>query len=220
MNKILPICLTTLAVSMPSAASFLDDIVDAVAKSAKDTATDVAVQVAADMVREMLIGYTTEQTKTDKEVAQEYEKATGSLPVNTIAASYKTEMTPGSAVRPGTKVVIKSYIDVVPGTNGKSARIEERLTIFDNEDNSVVLKTMTKEAAESSSKGGQFKGEFTFTLPEGLPQGMYPVRSTLLLNGELAGDQDHQLQLVLWIDETASNQLIASVTPLSKEMLK
>ena len=209
MKKLLPIFFVTLTLPMQSSANFFDDIVKAVEKSAKDTTTNMAVQATAGMVRDMLIGYSSEQTKSDQEVAKEYEEQNGSLPVNTIVSSYKTRMLPGSAVSPGTKVTIKSTIDVISGTNGKSANIEEQLTIFDNEDNSLVLKSMTKEAAKSSAKGGRFRGEFTFTLPEGLPQGVYPIRTTLLMNGELAGDQDHALQLVFRIDESGAGQLYA-----------
>jgi hypothetical protein len=211
MKKVFSICVLSLFFSTQSSANFFDDLVDAVEKSAKNTATNMAADAASGMIRDMFIGYSAEQTKTDTQVSKEYEQENGSLPVNTTVSSYKTRMLPGSAVSPGTKVTVKSSIEVIPGRNGKQAKIEEQLTIFDNEDNSLVLKSMTKSAGKSSSKGGQFAGEFTFTLPEGLPQGMYPIRSTLLLNGELAGDQDHQLQLVMRIDELDEKQMIAIV---------
>ena len=119
-------------------------------------------------------------------------------------------MLPGSAVSPGTKVRIKSRIEVIPGRNGKRAQIEEQLTIYDNEDNTLVLKSMTKEA-QRSAKGGQFEGEFAFSLPEGLPQGVYPIRLTLLLNGDIAGDSDHDLQLVMRVDSLGNGQLFAAL---------
>lgn len=183
-----------------SRAGFLDDIVKVVEDTAKDTATDMVVEQTEKMIRDMFVDYTSEQTKSDKEVSEEYEAENGSLPANTTVTSYRTEMSPGSSVRPGTKVSIKSTIEVVPGRDGDRAKIEERLTIYDNEDNSLVLKSMTKTAGKRSDKGGRFYGEFSFTLPEGLPQGMYPVQTTLLLNGDLAGDESYKLQLVLHID--------------------
>jgi hypothetical protein len=212
MKKLLLISFIALFASTQSQANFFDDLKDVVESTAKATVTTMAVEMTTELIRDMLIEYTTEQTKTDEEVSQEYEEENGSLPVNTIASSYKTEMLPGSAVSPGTKVTVKSTIEVIPGTNGKKAKIEEQLTIFDNEDHSLELKSMTKKAGESASKGGQFAGEFNFTLPEGLPQGVYPIRSTLLLNGELAGDQDHDLQLVMLVDEHGSGELVAQIS--------
>jgi len=207
-NTLLPVFIIALLVSMQVNASFFDDLKKAVEKSAKDTATDMAADMAADLIRDMFIGYSTEQTKTDKQVSKEYKKENGSLPLNTTASVYKTQMLPGSAVSPGTKVRIKSHIEVIPGRNGKRAQIEEQLTIYDNEDNSLVLKSMTKEA-QRSAKGGQFEGEFTFSLPEGLPQGVYPISLTLLLNGDIARDSDHDLQLVMTVDELGNGQLYA-----------
>ena len=57
-----------------------------------------------------------------------------------------------------------------------------------------------------------FTGEFNFTLPEGLPQGVYPIRSTLLLNEELAGDQNHDLQLVMVVEQNQLGQMVASIS--------
>lgn len=191
------IALAGLLAASASHAGFLDRLREAVEDTAKDTAealvVDGARSMTADLIRGMIVGYSSEQTKSNEEVAEEYEKKTGELPVNTTVASYRSEVLPGSAVSPGTKVRVKSYIEVVQGRNSRKAELEERLTIWDNEDNTVALKSMTKEAGE---KGGGYTSEFTFTLPEGLPQGVYPVSSDLVLNGELVGDQRHTLQLV------------------------
>ena len=42
-----------------------------------------------------------------------------------------------------------------------------------------------------------------------MPQGVYPIRSTLLLNGELVGDTSHELQLVLNIDYSITGEMVA-----------
>ncbi len=219
MKNLISLCLLSLFVSLPSHASFLDDLRKAIEKNVTDTATNMAVDITVKLIEDMLIGYTTTQTKTDEEVLKEYEEDNGSLPRYTIASSYKTEMLPGSAVSPGTEVVVRSVIEVIPGRNAQSVTIEERLTIYDNEDSSLVLKSMTKKAGKKAGKGGQFSGEFTFTLPEGMPQGIYPVQCELLLDGELAGDQNHDLQLVRWGAPPADEELVASfLTPKQKEL--
>ncbi len=218
MRKLIPLCSVLLLASVQTQANFFDDVLKSVERSAKNTATNMAVEATATLIRDMFIGYSAKQVKTEKEVVEEYEEEHGSLPDNTIASSYETTMLPGSSVSPGMEVIITSIIEVIPGKNASSTSIEERLTIYDNEDNSVVLNSMTKKADKSSDKGGQFQGEFKFTLPEGLPQGVYPIQSTLLLNGDLAGDQNHDLQLVLWFDESNDGEMYAKMTVIYKEM--
>ncbi len=189
----MPSLLCGLLAAAGAQANFFDRLKDAVEDTAKRTVEQVVVDTTADMIRGMIIGYTTVQTRSDEEVAEEYSRKNGSLPENTTVSAYRTEVRPGAAVSPGTEVHVKSYIEVVRGRSGQRAVIEERLTIWDNEDNTIALKSMTKEAGEQA---GAFTGEFTFTLPEGLPQGVYPVSSDLMLNGELVGDRRHELQLV------------------------
>lgn len=192
-----------------SSADFFDQMVNTVKDQAVLTATTVVTAKATEAIINMIIDYSSEQTRSDEEVSKEYEKENGALPENTTVSSYHTEILPGPSVTPGTKVIVKSVIAVIPGKNGAVARIEESLTIFDSEDTSLVLKSMTKPAGQSSGLGGEFNGEFTFALPEGMPQGVYPIRSTLTLNGELVGDSSHELQLVLRVDYSVGREMVA-----------
>lgn len=201
MKTVIPGALLGLLAASASHAGFLDTLKDAVESTAKNTAESIVVdktrEATADLIRGMIIGYTSKQTKSNDEVTEEYTKDKGSLPVNPTVASYRSEVEPGVAVSPGTEVWVKSYIEVVQGSGNQRVTLQERLTIWDNEDNTIALKSMTKNAGK---KGGGFTSEFSFTLPEGLPQGVYPVSSDLMLNGELVDDQRHSLQLVIWYD--------------------
>jgi hypothetical protein len=192
-----------------SSADFFDQMVNTVKDQAVLTATTVVTAKATELIINMIIDYSSEQTRSDEEVSREYEEENGSLPENTTVSSYQTEILPGSSVTPGTKVVVKSVIAVIPGKNGATAKLDESLTIYDSEDTSLALKSMTKPAAQGSGRGGEFNSEFTFTLPEGMPQGVYPIRSSLLLNGELVGDVSHELQLVLRVDYSVGGEMVA-----------
>src|SRR5690606_23843606 len=106
-------------------------------------------------------------------------------------------------------VLIQSDIVVVPGAQRKTAFIEERIVIFDNEDNTKELKNFAKPVNEKTKTGGRYKNEFSFTLPEGLPQGVYPIKTELLLNGKTVNAADNDIQLVLNVDSLGSAQLVA-----------
>ena len=55
---------------------------------------------------------------------------------------------------------------------------------------------------EDTKRAGHYTNEFTFTLPEGLPQGVYPIKTTLILNGEENKTINNDLQLVLEVNST------------------
>lgn len=215
MRQLISILTLAAVAASPTQAGFLDDLLktakDAAEKTAKDTARHLAAETTAQMIRGMFVGYTSEQTQSDSEVAREYEKDHGDLPANAQVSAYRTEIQPGASVSPGTEVKVRSWIEVTPGRSGDRPVIEERLTIWDNEDNSVALKSMTKPAGE---RAGAFRGEFTFTLPEGLPQGVYPVSTNLMLNGEQVGDEKHGLQLVLHVSPSRDMTLLALDTDI------
>ena len=194
MRKIIPALLATCLGCASAQADFFDDIVNVIENTAKRTTEDMVAKATEDMIRGMVIGYESEQTKSEEEVLEEFEKENGTAPRMATVSSYRSSMSPGNSASAGEKITIKSVIEIVPGTDGRAAKIEERLTIFDNEDNSLVLKTMTKQAGKRS--GGEFHSEFSFSLPEGMPQGVYPIRTTVLLNGELSRDRNYDLQLV------------------------
>lgn len=193
-----------------SHAGFFDELVDtakdAVEETTKDTTRQMVAESTEKMLRNMLIGYSSERTQSDTQVAEDYEKEYGDLPVNTRVSSYRTEIQPGTSVSPGTEVKVRSWIKVIRGRSGDRPAIEERLTIWDNEDNSIALKSMTKDAGKQA---GAFRGKFTFVLPEGLPQGVYPVSTDLMLNGEQVGHERHGLQLVIRVKRQGDALLLA-----------
>jgi hypothetical protein len=199
--------ITLALLSVVARADLFQDLRESLEKSVTDTAEDIAIETAENLIAGMIVKYATRRTRSEKEVREDYVKEKGELPRFTTATSYRTEILPGSLVSAGDDVRIRSYIEVVPGNTGAEALIEERLTIWDNEDSQLALKTMTKDAGKES--GGVFRGEFSFTLPEGLPQGLYPITTELMLDGELSGDRKLQLQLVLYKNGD-SHLLVAS----------
>lgn len=174
----------------------------------KAVARVAAVAVAVGVITKMVIDYRSKRVAKAEEVAEEYKTQHETLPPEPIATEYVTKTLPGNVVEPGKEVVIQSDIVVVPGAKKKKALIEERISIFDNEDNTKELKTMTKTVNAKTKTGGRYQNEFSFTLPEGVPQGVYPIKTELLLNGKVAETSSNDIQLVLHIDERGAMQLV------------
>lgn len=167
----------------------------------KAVARVAAVAVAATVITKMIIKHRSKKLEDEKQVAEEYKKEHKTLPEQAYAAEYVTNALPGTVVQPGKEIVIKSDILVVPGAKQKNTLIEERLAIYDNEDNTKELKSLTKAVNKSTKKAGRYENEFSFTLPEGIPQGVYPIKTELLLDGKVVDSSETGLQLVLYIDD-------------------
>jgi len=166
----------------------------------KAVAKVAAVAVAATLITKMIIKHKSKKLEDENKVAEDYKKEHKQLPDEAFAAEYVTSTLPGSVVEPGKEIIIKSDIVVVPGSKQKTALIEERLSIYDNEDNTKELKSLTKAVNKKTKKAGRYENEFTFTLPEGVPQGVYPIKTELLLNGKVVDTSDTGIQLVLEVN--------------------
>lgn len=176
----------------------------------KGTARVAAVAIAVKLIADMVVDFRSKKVADEEKVVTDYKSKNKTLQPNPVAERYFTETLPGKVVEPGNKVTIQSDIIVVPGSVKKEALIEERITIFDNEDNTKQLKNLTKAVNGDTRRGGHYQNEFTFTPPEGLPQGIYPIKTELLLNGEIAENSSNDIQLVLHVDHSGAMQLLAS----------
>lgn len=175
----------------------------------KAAARVAAVAVAVTVLTKMVIKHRSERIAKEEQVAEEYKTQNNTLPAEPMATEYTTKTLPGNVVEPGKEVIIQSDIVVVPGTKQKTALIEENIVIYDNEDNTKELKNFTKPVNEKTKRGGRYQNEFSFTLPEGLPQGVYPIKTELLLNGKVVDTSNNDIQLVLQVNELGAMQLLA-----------
>jgi hypothetical protein len=223
MKKVILLCLS-LALVMPVQAFNLGDLKRTVDKSYKCKSGDqgcknrehlkaiakiAAVAVAVKLIADMVVKQRAKKVADEDKVVADYQKEHANLPAEPLATEYSTSALPGKVVSPGQQVVIQSDIVVVPGTKTKTTKIEERLAIFDNEDNTKELKSLTKPVNKRNQNGGRYQNEFTFTLPEGLPQGVYPIKTELLLNGKVVDTSANDIQLVMQVDQAGRYALLA-----------
>lgn len=175
----------------------------------KAAARVAAVAVAVTVLTKMVINHRSERIAKEEQVAAEYKAQNTALPTEPMATEYSTKTLPGNVVEPGKEVTVQSDIVVIPGAKQKTALIEESIVIYDNEDNTKELKNFTKPVNQKTKRGGRYQNEFSFTLPEGLPQGVYPIKTELLLNGKIVDTSNNDIQLVLHVDESGAMQLLA-----------
>lgn len=176
----------------------------------KDTATATAVGVAAKLLHDMIISYRAAEVQGEDKVAQDYKNKHKTLPAESTVVEYTSSIKPGDVVKAGNEVLVNSSLVVVRGTNSPAVDIQEKIDIYDNEKNDQLLKSLTKPVNEKSKKGGAFKNEFKFTLPLGMPQGVYPIKTLVLVNGKAAKPTtSNKMQLVLQVDRDARYTIAA-----------
>lgn len=166
-------------------------------KRLKQIGAVVAIGVAAKLIYDMVVDYQSKQVNDESEVVDRYVKSHGSLPPEPVLVNYESNIKPGEVVTAGNDISIQSKLEVVRGANTRTVEIEEKITIFDNEDTSKELKSLTKVVNTDSNKSGSFENEFTFKLPKGMPQGVYPVRTSVIVDGKEQPPKNSQMQLVL-----------------------
>lgn len=137
--------------------------------------------------------YNAKQTKSAEQVQKEYKSANREqLPTQSKVTRYDTRFESGAKVAPGGKMTVASNIEVVQGTADQKPVIEEELTLV-RPDGSEVK---SRKKANENQGAGAFSTTYSMTIPEGVPQGEYPVRTALYLNGNKTASHAMKLQVV------------------------
>ncbi len=165
-------------------------------KRLKQIGAVVVLGIAAKLIYDMVVDYQSKQVNDEGQVVKKYKKEHGGLPEQPVLVAHKSSIQPGEVVEAGNQISIVSKLEVVRSASSRSVDIQEKITIFDNEDNSKELKSLTKVVNKDTNASGAFENEFTFKLPKGMPQGIYPVQSTVIVNGVAQAPVNSQMQLI------------------------
>jgi len=184
-----------------------DDIKKKTGNKLDAKTTVLAVGVAAKFIYDMVIKHKSKELSNEEKVIADYKKAHKKLPKTATLVSYETNIKPNEVIKAGKKISIVSVLEVVRGATDKKIKIEERLTIFDNKDSSKELKSLTKRVNKKTKASGRFENTFTFSLPKGMPQGIYAVKTTIIVDGKEFETSDNKIQLVL---EQSNGYLVAA----------
>lgn len=143
----------------------------------------------------MAFNFQATQTKSAQQVQDEYKAQNGAqLPEQPVVTRYETKISPSEKIRPGSKATLNSSIVVVNGTVGVAPKIEEEVSLFDPDGKRI---TNTRKLANQNGEAGAFTTSFSFSLPEGVKQGVYPVKTALFLNGQQASTREAAIQVVM-----------------------
>lgn len=178
----------------PALAAGVGAVIGGLIAGKKKTAGGAVIGGALGAFACMAVNYHAEQVKTAKQVQDEYKSAhSGQLPEATKLVKYDAGFKP-AVVRGGQKTQSASYIEVVQGKDNANPSIEEEMTLYKPDGD--VIKTVKKPVSNTTSAGA-FKGGFTIPMPEGVPEGVYPVKTALYLDGKKVADRDAKLQVVM-----------------------
>ena len=179
-------------------------------KRLKQIGAVVVLGVAAKLIYDMVVDYQSKQVNDEGEVIEKYKLEHGELPNEPQLVAYESSIQPGDVVTARNDISILSTLEVVRSINTRALTIEEKITIFDNEDNSKELKSYIKTVNAETNASGAFENKFTFQLPKGMPQGIYPVRTEILVNGKAYAPVNNQMQLVQ-IKQNRTLEMIVSL---------
>ena len=134
------------------------------------------------------------QTQSADVVQAEYRQANaGTLPSAPKLVTYDTNISPGNRVTSGQAVEIKSNLKVVDGTQQRISSIREDMVLLDT--TGKEIKRVGKDV--SGTQTGGYENTFAFSFPKGVSQGVYGIRTELLVNGQVVGRNEEDLQLVV-----------------------
>lgn len=147
----------------------------------------------------LAINATSRQTKTAKQVESEYRaKHKGSLPAEPTLTKYTQVITPTAPVKGGGKVVIVSTFEVVRGGQQPIDEVKEKLELYNTDGKPI----RTGEKTPNEHGGGSYENTFTIEMPPKMPQGVYPIRTTILINGKRMKVSEKKVQVVFMDGET------------------
>lgn len=143
----------------------------------------------------MAFNYHTKQTKTAQQVTDAYKAANrGALPAAATVTRFDARVAPKASVQAGQAVDVASYIEVVPGTKNPRPAVEQQITLYSPDGKEAAN---ARKPANETPGGGAFETNFRFTMPQGVPQGVYPVKSQVFVNGDVAAGAETRFQVVV-----------------------
>lgn len=137
------------------------------------------------------------QTRTAAQVDQDYQRNRGNLPAQPTVSSYSPRMA-SSVVQKGQPFQVVSTVELVNGRTEPVREVREELLIYSPD--GQLIKNGSKPFVANNA--GRFENRFSVNLGADAPQGVYPMKTNLVLNGRVVETRDLRTQIV-WNGEQA-----------------
>lgn len=154
----------------------------------------------------LAINVNSRQTKTAAQADRDYIRTRGALPREPQVVSYTPQVS-AATVKRGQPFKVNSVVELVNGSAQNVNDVREELVVLDPQ--GQPFKSGSKALASNNKTGGRFENSFELTLPAGVSQGVYGVKTNLYVNGKLAATRDLRTQLVIMDVDTGANAQLA-----------
>ena len=133
------------------------------------------------------------QTKSAAQADQDYLRARGRMPREPEVVAYTPTLS-NAVVKRGQPFLVSSTVELVNGSTRRVEEVREEIVVLDP--SGAPFKKGSKAVASTNRSSGRFENSFELTLPQGVSQGMYGLKTNLYVNGRLAATRDLRTQLV------------------------
>jgi len=133
------------------------------------------------------------QTKSAAQADQDYLRAHRRLPREPEVVAY-TPVLDNPVIKRGQPFKVSSTVELVNGSARRVEEVREEIVVLDPSGSPFTQGT--KDVASTNRSGGRFENSFELTLPKGVSQGVYGLKTNLYVNGRLAATRDLRTQLV------------------------
>lgn len=141
------------------------------------------------------INYNVKQTKTAQQSEKDYQLANKGkpLPAQTQVVYLDSKMSK-TKLSSGDQTQSLTTVEIVKGSSEPSVALQERLTLFKPDGTKLqeVVKTINPDASS-----GEYQSQFTIPMPKGVPDGLYPVKSEIVVNGEVRASKSKGFQIAV-----------------------
>src|SRR4051812_25927575 len=169
--------------------------IGALAGGGKNRGTGAAAGAAIGALACVAYNYYARQTKTSQQVTDEYKaKNKGTLPASATVTRFNVQVAPTAKVQAGNAVTVASNIEVVPGTSNPHPAVEQEIALYGPDG---AQAGEARKPGRQTARGGAFETSFKFSLPQGVPQGVYPVKTQVYVDGKPAAGADTRFQVVV-----------------------
>ena len=179
----------------PAAMALFGAILGAAAAGNNNRAQGAVVGGAIGGLACLAWNYKAQQTKTAAQVNSEYKVVnSGNLPANPTLVGYIVAPDPSNTLAAGSPMVVRSQIKVVEGKQSNAQIVIEEQMIISHNGKEIAN---ARKRANDGNGAGEYATRFQLNLPSGVPQGYYPVRTVLYVDGKVVASRNLDVQVVM-----------------------